>query len=234
MRATFDHSQDEASHITTFFFKPERPLRYTAGQYIELTLAHAQPDKRGAKRWFTLSSAPGQDLVSITTKFAVTGGSTFKNALHDLIPGTEVLMSDPMGDFVLPKLIQTPLIFVAGGIGVTPFHSMLSWLVDTGEKRPIKFVYGVKTEDEIAFQPTFDKADQHVTIVVSDPTSAWGGQRGELNAELILGLEKPSPDTLMYLSGPEPMIESLQNDLRRRDIADDHIIGDFFPGYLTT
>ncbi len=232
MKAVFDHTRDEAADITTFFFKPEKPVRYTAGQYTELTLPHRNPDKRGVKRWFTLSSAPDGEFLTITTKFA-DKGSSFKKALRALKPGTEVHMAEPMGDFVLPKLIQTPLVFVAGGIGLTPFHSMLEWLAATNESRPITFLYGVRTEDEIVFQETFGKTGVEPTILVSEPSPAWGGERGRLSAELILGLEKPSEDTLVYLSGPEPMVEALEKDLRKAGVRKDRLVTDEFPNYTS-
>ena len=231
MKAIFDHSQPEADNITTFFFQPEKPAHYTAGQFTELYLPHADPDERGIKRWFTISSSPTEELLSITTKFTSDKGSSFKETLCSLEPGTEVHLEDPMGDFVLPKLIQTPLVFVAGGIGITPFHSMLEWLAATGEQRPIKLLYGVRNEDEIIFQPTFDKASVHATIVVSDPSPAWGGERGHLSAELILGIEKPSEDTLVYVSGPEPMVETLEADLKNAGLNKEQLVLDFFPNY---
>lgn len=231
MKAIFDHTRDEAANIRTFFFKPEKPVHYTAGQYTELTLPHKHPDNRGVRRWFTLSSAPENEFLTITTKHAGEKGSSFKKALWDLRPGTEVHMAEPMGDFVLPKLIQTPLVFVAGGIGLTPFHSMAEWLAATGETRPIKFIYGVRSEDEIIFQDTFQQAGIEPVIVVSDPSPAWGGERGRLTADLILGLEKPSDDTLLYISGPEPMVEALEKDLRKAGVRKDRLVGDFFPNY---
>lgn len=233
MKVTFDHAQEEAANITTFYFKPESSVNYTAGQYVKLTLPHFNPDERGDHRWFTLSSSPNESLVSITTKFTDEKGSSFKNALRSIVVGTELNMSDPMGDFVLPKLLQTPLIFVAGGIGITPFHSMLTWLTENKEVRPIKFIYGVRTEDEIVFLETFKKASQHATIVVAEPSAEWGGERGNLSAELILGLEHPTDDTLIYISGPEPMVESLQKDLIKAGIKKSQLVGDFFPNYTT-
>ncbi len=232
MKALFDHSQDEADNITSFYFRPEKPIQYTAGQFIELTLQHKNPDSRGIHRWYTLSSSPHQELISITTKFAAKNGSSFKKALRKLHKGAEVIISDPMGDFVLPKLIQTPLVFVAGGIGITPFHSILEWLAATDESRPIKLLYGVNNEDEIIFQPTFERAGQHATIVVSDPSPAWGGERGRLSAELITGIEKPSEDTLVYVSGPEPMVETLEEDLKKAGLKSFQLVLDFFPNYL--
>lgn len=232
MKVIFDHAEAEAANIKTFYFRPEKPVRYTAGQYTELTLPHTKPDKRGIRRWFTLSSAPTDKLLSITTKYAGDDrASSFKKALFRLPPGTELQMAEPMGDFVLPKLIQTPLVFVAGGIGITPFHSILRWLTATGETRPIKFLYGVRTEDEIVFQDTFAKAGIGPTVVVSEPSPAWGGERGRLSAELILGLEKPSEDTLLYVSGPEPMVEMLEKDLKKSGLDKRHLVLDFFPGY---
>lgn len=210
-------------------------MRYTAGQFIELTLKHPHPDKRGIKHWFTLSSPPTDNLLSITTKFAGQDkSSSFKKALFTLKPGTKLLMSDPMGDFVLPKLIQTPLVFVAGGIGITPFHSILEWLAATGEQRPIKLLYGVNNEDEIIFQDTFDKTGQHATVVISNPSPAWGGERGRLSADLILGLEKPSENTLVYVSGPEPMVESLEKDLKKAGLQKHQLVLDFFPNYTAS
>lgn len=232
MQVTLDHVRDEAANIKTFFFKPERPVHYTAGQYTELTVPHKNPDKRGVRRWYTLSSSPTEELLTITTKYAGDDqSSTFKKALFNLNPGTELHMAEPMGDFVLPKLIQTPLVFVAGGIGITPFHSILAWLTATNEQRPIKLLYGVRNEDEIVFQETFRKAGIEPTIVVSDPSAAWGGERGRLSAELIMDLAKPSDDTLVYVSGPEPMVEALEKDLKKTGLRKDQFVGDFFPNY---
>lgn len=231
MQVIFDHAKAEADNIKTFYFKPNQPVHYTAGQFIELVIPHKHPDDRGIKRWFTLSSAPTDELLSITTKFAGAKSSSFKKALFKLKGGTELYMAEPMGDFVLPKLIQTPLIFVAGGIGITPFHSMLAWLASTRETRPIKLLYAVRSEDEIVFQDTFDKAGQHATIIVNQPSAAWGGERGQLSAELILGLEKPSEDTLVYVSGPEPMVEGLEKDLKKAGIKSRQLVLDFFPNY---
>jgi ferredoxin-NADP reductase len=230
MKVTFVRSQAEAENITTFYFKPERPVYYTAGQFAEWTMKHPKPDSRGVKRWFTISSSPTEELVTITTKFA-DKPSSFKATLRNMKPGDEILMSDPMGDFVLPKLIQTPLIFVAGGIGVTPFHSILSWLTATKETRPIKLIYGVNNEDEIIFQETFAKAGFTPTIVVKNASAAWGGERGELSAELIMGLAEPSDDALVYVSGPEPMVEKLEKDLKNTGLRSSQFVGDFFPNY---
>jgi ferredoxin-NADP reductase len=233
MKLTFDHSEAEAGNIETFYFVPEKKLNYTAGQYVEITLDHTNPDDRGIKRWFTLSSSPSEELLSITTKFNKEHSSSFKKALKKLKEGHELSFNGPMGDFVLPKLIQTPLIFVAGGIGITPFNSILKWLAKTDEKRPIKLIYGVHNEDEIIFQDTFSEAEQHATIIVQEPTDAWGGERGDLNAKLVLGLTEPSDNCLVYVSGPEPMVEDLEKQFQHAGIKKSQLVLDFFPNYIS-
>jgi len=230
MKVTFDHSHEESATITTFWFKPEKPVDFIAGQFIELYLPHVQVDDRGIKRWFTVSSSPTDDMLSITTKFSEPS-SSFKDALRALEPGTVVDMDPPMGDFVLPQDPTIPLVFVAGGMGVTPYHSIFKWLHDTEETRQIKFIYAVKTEDDIIFQETFDDAGIHATIVVTEPSDAWGGERGHLTADHILKLTEPDERTLIYLAGPEPMIEDLQKGLVAEKFPRNRIVTDFFPNY---
>ena len=221
MNATLHHIVDEAESIRSFFFKPERPLRYIAGQFIEMTLPHDHADDRGVKRWFTLSSAPGHELISITTKHAELS-STFKQALWSLQPGDTVSISEPMGDFVLPIDASKPLVFVAGGIGITPFHSIVQWLKDTKQTRHITFIYSVKTEEEIVFEQTF-AADWIETIrLINEP---------KVTAEKIVSYVDDIKDKQLFLSGPEPMIEALVEQFKDLGIDQNQLITDYFPGY---
>jgi ferredoxin-NADP reductase len=233
MKATLHHIDELTDNIRTFWWETEQPVQWTAGQYTELTLKHPKPDDRGVKRWFTISASPTEEMMAITTRFTAETGSTFKKTLAAAEPGLEVDLAEPMGDFVLPKLLQTSIIFVAGGIGVTPIRSMVKWMADTGENRPIKFIWGVNREEDIIFTDTWQDAKLDPTIVVGDPSPAWGGERGRLNAEMILGLEKPTEDTLIYLSGPEPMLEALEKDLKKHGVDKRQLVTDFFPGYTT-
>jgi ferredoxin-NADP reductase len=232
MQVTFDHSQDETPHIKTFWFRPEQPVRYVAGQFIELYLPHTA-DARGVKRWFTLSSSPTDPLLSITTKFAVEHSSTFKQTLLNLAPGTELRMVEPMGDFVLPKDKTIPLVFVAGGIGITPMHSMLRWLEDTGERRRITVLYAVNQLEELIFEPVFGAAGTKLIPIVGQPQSSWHGEMGRLSAERIIQLARPSGRSLIYISGPELMVEALVKDLSANGVDEKQLVGDYFPGYPT-
>lgn len=222
MNVTLHHVQDEAPTIRTFFFKPERPLRYVAGQFIELTVPHDNPDNRGTKHWFTLSSAPGHELVSVTTKHA-DKPSTFKQTLWNLEPGEVVDMSEPMGDFVLPKDTSQPLVWVAGGIGITPFHSITQWLVDTNQERSIQFLYSVHTADELVFEKIFTQSFIDMQKLVAEPNLT----AGKVN-EKVGGIKGKQ----IFISGPEPMTEAIVEQFKKDfGMTQDQLITDYFPGY---
>lgn len=233
MKLTFDHAEVEAPNISTFYFRPERSFSYVAGQYAELTLKHKNADNRGESRRFTLSSSPTDELVSITNKFSDKDGSSFKRALSELKPGDTLLMSEPMGDFVLPKDRTKPLIFVAGGIGITPFRSMIAWLLAEGEKRPIELFYGVRSEAEILSRPMFENAMDKMTILISNPSSAWTGERGYLTAKHIVESNMMGSDSLIYLSGPEAMVTGIQKELIALGVQRQQLVVDLFIGYDT-
>lgn len=221
MKVIFDHSEPIAKNITSFWFKPDRDVRYIAGQFIELRIPHHAKDSRGEKRWFTLSSSPTDKLLSITTKHASENGSSFKEALHSLKPGTQLDMASPMGDFILPKNASIPLVFAAGGIGCTPFHSIVKYIQDSGEIRDITLLYAANSEEEVAFKDTFTPlGDKFKTII---------GER--LDGQLIKNLGGVTDAHYIYISGPEPMVEALEKDLRSIGINKKHIHTDFFPNY---
>ncbi len=231
MQATLAHIEEVATNISTFWFKPERPVRYTAGQFIEISLPHDSSDKRGVKRWFTLSSSPSEDLISITTKHATGQVSTFKQVLFGLAPGAEVTISEPMGDFVLPKDKTLPLVFVAGGIGITPMRSMIKQLTDANEKRQIHVIYGSKTLDEVMFKDLIEDYGARLDIVLTQQSTDWSGRTGHLSAEVIMELAGNNSDQLIYVSGPEPMVETLEKNLLAAGVNKQKLVLDFFPNY---
>jgi ferredoxin-NADP reductase len=231
MNVVFERTEEIAHNIKTFWFKPEQSVRYLAGQFTEIYLSHDNPDERGTKRWFTLSSSPTERLLSITTKFASHQGSSFKQCLAQLKRGTRLRLAEPMGDFVLPKDKSIPLVFVAGGMGITPMGSMVKWLLDSGEKRKIHLIYVVTEEDELAFVSLFQEYKLEFTPLVKNPDASYRGQTGSLSVDRILELARDDGKSLVYLSGPEPMIETFFKGLRAKGIANERLVTDYFPGY---
>lgn len=231
MHAVLDHIQDQAKNIKTFWFKPEHPVDYTAGQFAEWRIPHPHPDERGEKHWFTLSSSPTEDLISFTTKFATDRSSTFKQNLAKFKPGDQLTVTQPMGDFVLPRKTDIPLVFVAGGIGVTPMRSMIKYLVDSGEARTIHLLYAANTLEEIAFRELFEKAPIAFEMLLANPPQRWKGRSGRLTPQDIASLPEVSKGAYVYLSGPEPMVEALVDGLKKLGIDKRRLVTDYFPGY---
>lgn len=230
MRVSLDHIEQITPHIKTFWFKPERPVRYVAGQFTELHLPHESADDRGIRRWFTLSSSPSEELVAIATRFDNDLSSTFKRELAALKPGEQLNLADPMGDFVLPKDPTIPLIFAATGLGITPVRSMIKWLYDTGEQRKIQLLYAASTTEELAFEELFRKYDLRFTPIIKHPPAGFTGETGQLTAERIVQAAHDA-NVLVYISGPEIITETLFKELPTHGIAPERLVTDYFPGY---
>jgi ferredoxin-NADP reductase len=212
-----------ARDTRTLWFRPERPVRFIAGQFTELYLPHEDADERGTRRWFTISSSPTEKLIGINTKFAANDSSSYKRHLQALQPGAVLKMADPMGDFVLPKNPSTPILFVAGGMGITPVRSMVKWLIDTGEQRNIRLLYIVNEPEDLAFQDIFRQYSMEFMPYFSS-------QDGRITAEQIAKMATDD-ETVVYLSGPEQMVETFYKQLQQYGISSDRLAGDYYPGY---
>lgn len=231
MVATLMKVERISPHIKTFWFKPERRLEFVAGQYTQLHLPHPDTDNRGDKRWFTISSSPTDDLFSITCRFASERNSSFKKHLAMLTPGAQVHFADPMGDFVLPKDKSIPLVFAAGGIGITPMISMLSYMHATGDTRAVQLLYSARTSEELAFLAQIKAYGIPFKVIVSQPSLDWSGEIGHLDAKRILKAIGDSQDALIYVAGPEPFVETFSAQLQQYGVPSRRIVTDFFLGY---
>lgn len=231
MKVTLERIEDTTKNIRTFYFLPERPLRYIAGQFIELYLPHMSTDSRGDKRWFTLSSSPSDSHISITTALFGDQSSSFKRQLARLKPGSTAEISLPMGDFVLPKDPDIPIIFIAGGIGITPFKSILTELRHREHERRITLLHLAHSDHEFPFKHQLSEllGTKYIPITTGDHNQ----KHRSFSAELVKERTNPSKDHYIYISGPEPMVESLTNDLAKSGIERRHIFTDFFHGYVT-
>lgn len=226
MKATLIRLEKLNDQVISFWFEPEKRFRYIAGQFIEMTIPHADADDRGPRRWFTLSSSPTEDHIAITTRFSH-AGSSFKSHLEALKVGESVEISEPMGDFVLPIDTNVPLLFVAGGMGITPYRSMAKWLADTKEERDVHFIYSVKESADAVFLDTFHEAGITPEQFLSghDPKSAR-----HLSAQDIMS-HVNNDKSFVYISGPEPMVEDLEKQLKAAGFPANRLVLDFFPGY---
>lgn len=223
--------------IFDFVFTPNKQLSFLPGQYMEWTLAHESTDSRGSRRYFTIASSPTEDTLRIGLKFNE-HGSSFKKALLRLDQDTAVVAAQIAGDFTLPTDPKQKLVFIAGGIGVTPFRSMIKYLIDKNEKRDIVLFYSARTPSEIVYKDIFNQGQNQLGIKViytvtdklTNP-STWSGRVGPVTPELIKQEVPDFKERLFYLSGPQSMILAFEKTLQEMGIPGDYIKKDFFPGF---
>ncbi len=225
-----------ANDTYEFIFTGAVP-RFTPGQYAEWTLAADSGDNRGNRRYFTLASSPTESDVRLGVKFYAKP-STYKTLLADFKQGSSIAVGSIAGDFVLPRNAKRKLAFIAGGIGVTPFRSMIKSLVDSGEKRDIVLIYSNKTEAEIAYRELFAQAEQAgiglrtiYTLSDKDVGADWKGERGAIDAPMIARTVPDYRDRMFYISGPQGMVKSFKGMLKEMGVPGRRIETDYFPGF---
>lgn len=222
MKLTLIEKRKETKGIKTFIFKPETKLTWIAGQYLIYSLPHEQEDLRGRQRFFTISSAPFQKFPSITTRIEKKP-STFKKMLDNMEIGDEINAKGPDGDFVLNKNAGLN-IFIAGGVGITPFISMLREIDKKKSNKLIKLFYASKIND-ILFKNEIDeitKKNNNIEVVYFN-----GPER--INKQSIK--EFISLKTYFFVSGPDPMVSDFENYLKEAGVREENLKLDYFSGY---
>jgi ferredoxin-NADP reductase len=219
-----------------FIFTPERKFNYTPGQYIELTMPHSHTDQRGSRRTFTIASSPTEPDIRIGVRF-YDKGSSFKKTLQSA--GSDVFLSAGQlgGDFVLPKDSTQKLAFIAGGIGVTPFRSMVKYLIDTNDTRDVALLYGEGSMEKLSYTDIFEEARSKIgakiLYVISGlvPQSDSRVTSGQITPELLQSQLPDYHERLFYISGPQIMVRSVRHMLLGIGVERKNIKVDYFSGY---
>lgn len=219
-----------------FVFPAPPHFHFKPGQYMEWTLAHPRTDARGNRRYFTLASSPTEHNLRLAVKF-YPNSSSYKKALLGLNRETIVLASQLAGDFVLPDDPRQPCVLIAGGIGVTPFRSMIKYLLDRAQKRPITLFYASKTVDDFVYRDVFDRAEKELGIrtvyTVTDNAGLpanWAGKVGRITPDLIRKTVPEFRDAIFYVSGPRSMVDSFKRSIRSLGVPGLEVRTDYFAG----
>jgi ferredoxin-NADP reductase/Na+-translocating ferredoxin:NAD+ oxidoreductase RnfD subunit len=213
--------------IYEFVFEADKKIKFQPGQYLEWTLGHDKADLRGNRRYFTIASSPTEDNIRLGVKF-YEPSSSFKTRLLELQPGDTIMAGQLAGDFTLPHDTQQKLAFIAGGIGITPFRSMVKNLSDRGEKRDAILLYSNRDSTEIAYREVFDEAAQKISLHTTYITTNTSGR---LTAEMIQKEIPDYKDRMFYISGTHAMTNSFKEILITLGVPRSHIKVDFFPGF---
>ena len=219
-----------------FIFDPERKFAYKPGQYMEWTIPHTNTDSRGNRRYFTLASSPTETNIRIGVKF-YSNGSSFKKAMLTIDNRSQVVASNLGGDFVLPKDSSKKIAFIAGGIGITPYRGMIKYLSDTKTPQPVTLLYSATSAEDFVYTDVFEEAKQTLgiktvyTITGANVPAEWRGRTGMVSAEMIQSEIPDYNERLFYISGSQTMVTSVKETLQSLGVTNNHIKGDFFPGY---
>ena len=221
--------------VFEFVFTRDRYNAFRPGQYMEWTLAHAHADSRSVRRYFTIASSPTDRDIRLGVKFYAPS-STFKKALFSLQPGDSIVASQLSGDFTLPRDASEKLVFIAGGIGITPFRSMVQYLLDKGEKRPITILYANKTPADAVYRDTLDRAEHELGIktvyAYTDPNAPQiVGSVRSIDAQVIAREIPDYKERTFYISGPQGMVSAYKDALLDMGIGRSNIKTDYFPGF---
>jgi len=227
-----------APDIFDFVFEPVRKFAFAPGQYMEWTLGHEYPDSRGNRRYFTLASSPNESNLRLGVKF-YDQSSSYKRSMLAMEKDSEIVAGQLAGDFVLPRGINQKCVFIAGGIGVTPFRSMIQHLLDINQRRNITLFYINRLENEIVYKDVLVKARQKLgikTIYTLTDTSQispnWKGKVGYMDKQMLRENVPDYKKCVFYISGPNAMVTSVCEMLIDAGVSRDHIKTDFFPGLV--
>lgn len=226
-----------APTIVDFIFRKDKDFAFEPGQYLEWTLGHEHPDSRGNRRYFTIASAPTETDVRIGVKF-YEKPSSFKTNLYRMKYGDKIMAGGRAGDFTLPKNLGEKLVFIAGGIGITPFRSIIKNMLDTGKKRDIVVLYSIKNPQDLVYKDVLEEATKKFGIktayYASDAASvgaSWIGKVGRIDGNALISEVPDFKDRIFYLSGPHAMVDAFEDTLLKIGIAKRKIKTDFFPGF---
>jgi ferredoxin-NADP reductase len=230
--------QRVAPDIIDFVLLPSRPFAYAPGQYLECTLDHPRADERGNRRFFTLASSPTEDVVHLGVRF-YRQGSTYKRAMATMDARSKLFGAQIAGDFTLPPDPKRKLVFIAGGIGITPYRSMLKYLLDTKQRRDIILIYINKSPQDIIYRDVLGEAQSKLGVkmlyALTDMETIpqnWGGHRGRVTAETLLQAVPDHRERTFYLSGPPDLVYAYERLLHEAGVHGRQIKRDFFPGLV--
>ncbi|WP_395794917.1 ferric reductase-like transmembrane domain-containing protein [Aquimonas sp.] len=206
----------ERGRSWTLALEPEesRGFDYRAGQFVWLSLRATPFGMR--EHPFSIASSPSRPG---RLEFTIKELGDFTRTISQIQPGERAWVDGPYGNFGVEGHEDAPgLVFIAGGVGIAPVISLLRWLADQGEQRPLWLFYGNRTFDRIVFREELEALQQVLSLklvhVLGDPPEGWVGERGFITAEVLNRHLPGQRDRLhCFVCGPEPMIRLSERSL---------------------
>ena len=223
----------------TMAFQFEKPNNFVfkAGQYIDLTLSGSQSEpSNGLTHTFSIVSSPCDQELVVTTRIR---DSVFKQALSILPIGSKARIEGPMGSFNLHKNSDRPAIFLAGGIGIAPFLSMLYYAATEKLRHPIVLFYANRYLEDAAFIDDLWRLEDANPKFLFIPTltrtdknyRGWKGETGYISPEMLLTHVGVLRGPIYYIAGPPTMVATACRTLSELGVDEDDIRTEEFAGY---
>ena len=228
--------EDVAEGTAAFTFERPAGFEFRAGQSLSLTLVDPpETDAKGATRTFSIVSAPFEEGLTVATRLRDTA---FKRVLGALPVGAPVRLRGPAGDFTLDEGSTRPAVFLAGGIGITPFVSLLRHADAKSTPRRITLVYACRRPQDAPYLDELLRLAERnpalrvvATMTAPEAAGPWVGERGRIDRAMLDRHLTGAAAPVHYLAGPPTMVNSLAILLRQRGATDADILIDAFYGY---
>jgi ferredoxin-NADP reductase len=236
-RARLIRKEAVAEGTMAFYFERPAGFSFEAGQNAFVSLVDpAEDDDLGPSRPFTFASAPGEPELMIATRMR---NSAFKRTLRSAAPGLEVTIAGPSGEMLLHEDASRPAVFIAGGIGITPFVSMIRHAVATPLGHSVTLFYSNRTPEEAAFLEelqSLEKRDPCFRLVATMTRAAssnrtWSGETARISPDLLARHAPRAGTPVYYFAGPPEMTTAVQFMLSDIGVADENMRFEEFYGY---
>ena len=208
---------------------------FKPGQYFWVTLLDPPyDDEKGPKRHISVATSPNdRGVLALCTRIRDTA---FKRSLAELDVGADVEVEDPKGNFVLPEDTDRPYVFVAGGIGITVFRSMLRYIAEEKLPHNVTLVYSNRDRESTAFLdelPELERTCPSLKVVLTmTEDEGWDGETRMVDAEMLGDhLEGELADYTYLVAGPPQMVDAIVGALDGAGIPEDQVKPDRYSGY---
>ena len=237
IKTTLTASRELAEGTMEFSFAKPEGFSYIAGQSVDLTLVKPpETDTEGNTRTFSLASAPHEPVLRVATRMRDTA---YKRSLKTLPEGTPVEMQGPFGSFFLHENTARPAVFLAGGIGITPFLSMIADATERGLAHKLYLFYSNRRPEDAAYLDELSALAEKNPNFTFVPTMTamersgqpWDGLRGYVDARMLEAQVPRDASPIYYMAGPQPMTLAMRNMLQKEKISNDDIRFEEFAGY---
>ncbi len=235
MRARVKEKREVARGTLLVVFDLDgQEVDFRAGQYFWVELLDpAYEDEKGPRRHISVVTSPTErGVLGLCTRLRNTA---FKRSLAELEVGDEVEVEEPKGNFVLPEDTERPYVFVAGGIGITVFRSMLRYIADTGLPYKVTLVYSNRDRESTAFLDELQELEgtlpgfRLVLTMTEDP--GWEGETRRIDEDMLRDQLGELDAFTFLVAGPPPMVEAVVASLQEAGVPEDRVIADSFSGY---